>query len=701
MERQIANLWAYSRMQMSFAQGKFESSDITNSVDCLPPEGTCLRPVPRSAGWVDPLPESAGSPQSLTPDQSSALLSPLGQQIAQIVATTANAEILGEIAAAIGTELGVAACMIATVHPAPFQNLTTTWTAQPTTLPAAQVWANYPNLTAMVIEHGGWLTMPLLPVPSDAATVHPAAVLAVPLVHQGQVNGVLALLPHPAHSDAEITVAAVRPLVVPIANAIAQVLLHQQVQKQAQYQSLIHQLTLAMRNASDLPQILKLALDRTAAALQVNHGTVLRLKYWDPRQMLRSTDPVPRARVLVECEWQYPAHDSVIALHPTPTELPLSNSFWVADCALCQQIFTNAAEPLVLNDSTDFPTLTTPVQLAPIFNPEAMPAVLLVPLESKHRILGFLALQQNQPRTWQPEEIELAELVAAQLSSAIMQTETLRQVESLVEERTAQLQQSLELQAKLYEITRKQIEKLRTMNQRMDEFLSTLSHELRTPLTSMMLAIRMLREEDLSADRRLRYLNILEQQCTQETHLVNDLLALQELETNQVAMQVQSVNLTEMLAERTQSFEQQWLAKGLMLTVGAPAQPMWLQTDRASLDRILLELLTNAGKYSDPGSTVQLTVAEWPEQLLMLKITNQGAGIAAEELPHIFEKFRRCQGMTQNAVPGTGLGLALVKSLVQHLNGTITATSTPISATPSCETCFTVTLPQTLEVGKS
>jgi signal transduction histidine kinase len=111
-----------------------------------------------------------------------------------------------------------------------------------------------------------------------------------------------------------------------------------------------------------------------------------------------------------------------------------------------------------------------------------------------------------------------------------------------------------------------------------------------------------------------------------------------------------------------------------------------------------LELLTNAGKYAEPNSTVQLKIAAQASQQLQIALVNTGSGISEEEMPHIFDKFRRCQGMTQNAVPGTGLGLALVKSLVQHLNGSIEATSEPIEAGQSYETCFKVTLPQNLEI---
>jgi signal transduction histidine kinase len=652
---------------MRIAQGKTEFPDIARAPSEAPP------------GCPD-----RGQAEAFSDAVSLSTAQPLWQQLAQLMATRANSDVLAAMATAIGAEFA-ASCVLSGCHPH-FDPIV--WVAPTANWTDAEILAHTFPLAEIAIAQGEVITRSTL----DEA---PGAVAVLQLLQQGQVQGTLALLRQPTWTEPEVgQIVAVSPLV---ASTIAQITAHQQVHKHTQSQALMRQLTLAIRNATDLPQILPLAISGIASALQVDQGLVLRLKYWDPRPM-RSLDQIPKARVLVESEWHRPQGDRVVELHPPAPAL--SNSFWVADCALCSQMFTTAAAPLALTDHTDFPTLLATTKLAPIFHPQTMPAVLLVPLESKHRILGFLVLQQYHPRHWQPAEIALAELVAAQLAAAIIQTETLRQVESLVEERTAQLQQSLELQAKLYDITRKQIEKLRQMNQRADEFLSTLSHELRTPLTSMMLTIRMLREAELTPDRRQRYLNILEQQCTQETNLINDLLALQELETNQVSMQWEMVDLQQILADRIQSFEHQWAAKGLQLTVSAPSQPIWFKTDRASLNRILLELFTNAGKYADPHTPVRLTVIQSAEGGFILTVVNQGAGIPPTELPHIFEKFRRCQGVTQKAIPGTGLGLALVKSLIQHLKGTITATSEPIADLPSAETCFTVTLPPIVEADQ-
>jgi signal transduction histidine kinase len=481
--------------------------------------------------------------------------------------------------------------------------------------------------------------------------------------------------------------------------------LHSQVERQAKYQALIRRLTMAIQDNTELSEILKIAAEGTAQVLNVDQAMVLRIRFWDPRHSIRSSERIPKARVIIDAKWsRFPTE---IEDNPAPATASGHNgvvpgqSFWISDCGLCQHAMTSGSQPLIFNTADQFADKLKNPQTAPLLSPELMPSLLMVPLESKNKVLGFLTVQHSQDYVWQIEEVELLELLAAQLSSAVLQTETLRQVESLVEERTAQLQQSLELQAKLYEITRKQIEKLRQMNQRMDEFLSTLSHELRTPLTSMMMAIRMLREASLPEEKRTRYLEILEKQCAQETSLVNDLLALQELETKQVVMQVQEVHLPEMFDNLRSTFDQRWGIKGLSLEIALPPALPALSTDAASVKRILLELMTNAGKYADPSTAIKVDVVQPDAHNVTVRITNLGVGIEAEELPFIFEKFRRCQGMTQQAVPGTGLGLALVKSLLQHLNGSVMATSVACAGKSDHETIFTITLPLALDAAKA
>lgn len=275
--------------------------------------------------------------------------------------------------------------------------------------------------------------------------------------------------------------------------------------------------------------------------------------------------------------------------------------------------------------------------------------------------------------------------------------QTLRQFQVLVAERTAQLELSLKVQAKLYEQTRRQVEELRHLNELKDEFLSTISHELRTPLTSMCLAIRMLRQPGISADRQQKYLEILDSQCQQEIHLINDLLALQELEEQTVETDHQALDLQELMEQLTASFENQWSHKHLTLNLEIAPEATSLETEPESVKRILAELLANAGKFSDAQSQVKILVQPYQAEGIkgvQVAIANQGMGIQAEELGEIFQKFRRGTGVTERAIAGTGLGLALVKALVEQLGGTITVNSQPLNSGSSWETCFTLILPQ-------
>jgi signal transduction histidine kinase len=462
----------------------------------------------------------------------------------------------------------------------------------------------------------------------------------------------------------------------------------------------VNQLALAIHRNPDLNGILELATSETVKALGADRGILLRLKYWDPIFLTRGREEFPRARVVVACEvfnfeGQVDQEQPLEVKSATDDEFN-HQAFWLSECALCRRGFSQPSQLVTVANSNELQEVAAGESVASTFRVDERSALLLAPLESQGTVLGFLVFQHTQPHPWKPEEIQLVELVQAQVSTAIIQTETLRQVQALVEKRTAELRESLSVQAKLYELTRQQVDQLRRLNRLKDEFLSTVSHELRTPLTSMRMAIRMLRQAGIDSDRGDHYLNILEQQCIQEANLVNDLLALQELESDQMQIQLEELDMKQLLEELAILFREQWAAKGLVLDLTLPMRSLWLWSDRDSISRIFLELLTNAGKYSDPGSHINLTLALAPDssENIVVTLSNIGAGIAADELPYIFDKFHRGQGATQNAIQGTGLGLSLVKSLLQHIGGAIEVSSQLLDSTTAWKTCFTVRLPQ-------
>ncbi|HSM81601.1 MAG TPA: HAMP domain-containing sensor histidine kinase [Nodosilinea sp.] len=234
-------------------------------------------------------------------------------------------------------------------------------------------------------------------------------------------------------------------------------------------------------------------------------------------------------------------------------------------------------------------------------------------------------------------------------------------------------------------------EQLRYLNYLKEDFLSTLNHELRTPLTSMMLAIRMLRRPDLTPERTAMYLDILEQQCTREINLVNDLLMLQTLEAKPLAKVHQTVDVGQVLIDVAEQAKEPLQQAQLTLDWQLPLHPVMLHTDVERLTKVLRELLSNASKYSAPQTAITLALADNQAQhgQVTLQISNLGTAIEADDLPHIFEKFRRGRHATREGIAGTGTGLALVRGLLEQLGGTIKVSSQPCDA-QLWQTCFTL-----------
>ncbi|MFQ3626878.1 MAG: GAF domain-containing sensor histidine kinase [Cyanobacteriota bacterium] len=537
---------------------------------------------------------------------------------------------------------------------------------------------------------------------------NPGSILVSKIRFQGRTNGVLVVLRSQPHVWTELDMQLLRTVSNQVSVAISQTQLQQQVQQQLQAQALVERLTSAVRNAWATEQIFQLALEGAIATLQVERGLVALYKYKDPLHRGRTHSHRSDVRITVESLFPTPAPLPSPSGSPDVDDEPASKpSFQLSECGLCQQVFTHPdlaiALPNYAESQCGVANVAEPVQAADVFDLATLPSVLLVPLENQGTVLGILVVQQRQPRYWMPEEVAFLRMVAAQLSTAIIQTRTLRQVNSLVDERTAQLQRSLDVQAKLYEKTRQQVKQLRRLNQVMEEFLSTVSHELLTPLTSMKVAIRMLREANLAPEQRDRYLEILEAQCAQETRLINDLLTLQKLESQSVMGQFQQLDLQYVLRDLQEAWTDSLAEHQMTLEAEVPGRSLMIRTDPDSLHRILTELLTNAKKYGEFGSKIllkaSLEVAESVPQIVV-SLTNTGTGIAPEEIPVIFEKFRRGRGATQKAIPGIGLGLALVKGLAAHLSGAIAVTSQPLPGADLWKTCFTLTLPQSPDLSR-
>ncbi|GAB1538387.1 hypothetical protein NUACC21_10470 [Scytonema sp. NUACC21] len=628
----------------------------------------------------------------------------LAQKLNQIIANnSAPTMMLQEIAQALGAAFQVDCCCLV-IEPSETsdETMSANWYAQGySELPHSEdVFVAMEQLDLPVMECASEpLTI------EDIATIQKSlvigcqylplakAVLAIPTRFGGKNNGVISLIKSQPYKWSEAEKQLLKSIESSCAIAFSQVTQAQQIANQqkylqtcAQHQNLIKQLTILSRSNWELNQMLQLALASTAETLGAERGLLILLKYTDPLYIRNNPkNQIPKAKANIVGEWCREKESPLAKLDTS------ENSFYLSDCGLCQRAFANSGKPVIINDNTDIRDTS---RIAPVFALEDLPSMLLMPLEIQGKVLGFMALQQSASRNWHSSELNILEMVCAQLSNSIIQNQTLRQVQTLVDERTAKLQSSLELQAKLHERTRQYVDQLRELNELKDEFLSNLSDRLRYPLTNMRMALRMLRQPGIGPDRQVRYLDILEEECNKEINLINDLLTLQKLENDQERPQLETVDLNTKIQDIAASFEKKLTDKGLSIALDLPEETLSVQTEIESFDRLLQELLTNTCKYSEPDTVVRVQATHEVEQQVdrvIIKVTNVGRGISEEEAAYIFDKFRRGKGRW---TPGTGLGLALVKSLVQHLGGAIGVESTPIGGSSLSEICFTLTLSQ-------
>lgn len=516
------------------------------------------------------------------------------------------------------------------------------------------------------------------------------SLLCLPTYYQNRLNGAVAIAHFQPHSWSASAKSNLQSAADLLALACDRAFGQQQAAINRRHQHLLNRLSTAVSNATTLNSLQELALAEIGQAFAIDRAWLIELKYDDPLFTPHDAQEVPAATATAICDWCNRDRETYVG-----------RSFRLRQCWFCAEAWRSLPEPYTVSNRATLKRDRPLRSPAWIENKEQL-ALLVLPLWGRSttnnptRILGFLILQHHHPRPWTTAEIELATWVNTQIRIATLNHQALQQVRDLVEERTAQLKWSLDVQAKLSEKMRQHIDQLQQLNRLKDEFLDTIQHELKTPLATMKMAIRMLRQPGLPPERQEKYLDILEQEWQREDHLIQDLLALQKLESNQVALQPQRLDLKSFIASITTPLLPKWEAKGLQLeTTYVPDEDaIAAYVDPDSLNRILTELLTNASKYATAKTPIQLTLEQVHHvngDRLILKITNTGPGIDPDDLDSIFEKFHRGKGVTAQAIPGTGLGLALVKSLVNHLDGEVTVDSLPETTT------FTVSIPLSQE----
>ena len=295
---------------------------------------------------------------------------------------------------------------------------------------------------------------------------------------------------------------------------------------------------------------------------------------------------------------------------------------------------------------------------------------LACPIFDDRGMLGNLWLLRPKEEYFQHHEIVLVEQVASQCAIAIRQ-------------------------ARLYERSQNQIEELGRLSLLKDDFLRTISHELRTPMSSIQLAsetLETLLEREIGFNKSAtftRVLDIFRSACQRQNQLVDDLLTLCYIDAKKEIIKMQWVDLGVWLPQIIEPFQERINNQNQTLTIDLEPDLPQFKSDISIIKRVLSELINNACKYTPASEKITLS-ARKIEHGIQLKVINTGIEISLVEQQRVFDKFYRIPHHDPWQFGGTGIGLALVKNLVELLGGTISLESnseqTIFAIALSCET---------------
>jgi signal transduction histidine kinase len=236
---------------------------------------------------------------------------------------------------------------------------------------------------------------------------------------------------------------------------------------------------------------------------------------------------------------------------------------------------------------------------------------------------------------------------------------------------------------------RKRVEQaLKDADVRKDQFLAMLAHELRNPLAPISNAVQIMKADGLSGPYFHWSVKVIEDQIKQMTRMVDDLLDVSRITRGKVVLQSEPVDLelvVNLAVEASQPLIEDCKHQ---LTVMLPPDPILLEVDPARMAQVLSNLLNNAAKYTDEGGQIALT-AEPAGREVLIRVRDNGIGIAPELLPHVFDMFTQADQTLSRSRGGLGIGLTLVRSLVEMHNGRVSVHSNG----PGQGSVFTICLP--------
>jgi two-component system CheB/CheR fusion protein len=298
-----------------------------------------------------------------------------------------------------------------------------------------------------------------------------------------------------------------------------------------------------------------------------------------------------------------------------------------------------------------------------------------LPLRRGGAVVGALTLYAGKPGAFDAEQTGLLDALVADLSYAQDAIED--------EHRRALAEESL---------ARSEAQ-LREADERKSQFLAMLSHELRNPLTPIKNSLHILNRVTPNSEQSLRAKAVIERQVDQLARLVDDLLDVTRLTRGKFRLESARLDLVDAVRRTAEDHKPLLASAGIDFEVELSANPLWIHADAARLVQVVGNLLSNAAKFTPKGGKVTLSVRKASAEFATLCVRDTGVGIAKELLPRLFEPFMQAENTLDRSKGGLGLGLALVKGVVEMHGGTVE----PHSEGPGCGAEFIIRLP--METG--
>ena len=312
-------------------------------------------------------------------------------------------------------------------------------------------------------------------------------------------------------------------------------------------------------------------------------------------------------------------------------------------------------------------------------------SVMIVPLVARNRTLGAITLATAESnRLYDNTHLALAEDVAHRIALAVDNARLYREAQDAVTAR----EDALGIRDEMLKREHVAREEAETANRSKDEFLATVSHELRTPLNAILGWAHMLRASTLDETTERRALETIERNAKSQAQLIEDILDVSRIVTGKLRLDVRPVDLDGVVEAAIDAMRPAAEAKGIQIESILDPRAGPISGDPNRLQQVIWNLVSNAVKFTDKGGRVQVQLRRVSSHVEIV-VSDTGQGIDPEFMPYVFDRFRQADATSTRRHGGLGLGLAIVRHLVEMHGGTVEASSDGESKGAT----FTVKLP--------